>query len=87
MAADLQDLAAAVLRELAAEPGPVSLPRLGKRLGQGASVLMRCLALMGDAPIGGMPGPGWVSLWQEDGRWVAQLTEAGRAQARALLSD
>lgn len=80
----MEELAVAILRELATEPGPMSLPRLGKRLGQGASVLMRCLARMGDAPIAGTPGPGWVSLQQQDGRWIAALTDSGRAQARAL---
>ncbi|CAB5708082.1 Uncharacterised protein [Delftia tsuruhatensis] len=83
MAADLEELAAAILCELAAESRPMSLPRLGKRLGQGASVLMRCLALMGDASIAGVPGPGWVRLAQ-DGLWVVELTEAGREQARSL---
>lgn len=79
----MEELAAAILRELLAESGPMSLPRLGKRLGQGASVLMRCLALMGDAPIAGTPGPGWVRLEQEEGRWVAALTESGRSLAQA----
>ncbi|MDR0201532.1 MAG: hypothetical protein LBJ40_05145 [Delftia acidovorans] len=78
----MEELAAAILRELASEPAPMSLPRLGKRLGQGASALMRCLALMGDAPIAGTPGPGWVSLEQEEGRWVAALTESGRSLAQ-----
>lgn len=77
-------LAAALLRELAAEPegAAVSLPRLGKRLGQGASVLMRQLASMGEAPIGGAPGPGWVCVEQEGGRWLVRLTPAGRAAAQ-----
>ena len=79
----MEELAAAILRELASEPAPMSLPRLGKRLGQGASVLMRCLALMGDAPIAGTPGPGWVRLEKEEGRWVAALTESGRSLAQA----
>ncbi len=45
----------AILRTLGDAPrdGGVSLPRLGKQLGQGASVLMRQLTLMGDATIGG----------------------------------
>ena len=44
-------LAAAILEALASEPpgAGMSLPRLGKRLGLGASVLMRCLATLGDA--------------------------------------
>ena len=76
-------LAAAILRELAASPGEggMSLPRLGKRLGQGASVLMRQLTLMGDAAVGGFAGPGWVRVVQADDRWVVHLTELGRAAA------
>jgi FdhD protein len=84
MSAGLEALAAAILRELAAEPGTMSLPRLGKRLGQGASVLMRCLAMMGEAPIAGAPGPGWVLLQQQDGHWRVGLTERGRMQAQSL---
>ena len=79
----------AILRALAEAPGQgvMSLPRLGKRLGQGASVVMRQLALMGDAAIGGVRGPGWVRLVQLDDRWVVHLTEAGRAQAATLPAD
>lgn len=74
-------LAWALLQALAEEGGgaAVSLPRLGKRLGQGVSVLMRQLSLMGDAVIGGMPGPGWVQVREEGGRWTARLTGAGSA--------
>ena len=84
---ELSPLAAAIVSELATVPEPqgMSLPRLGKRLGQGASVLMRQLALMGDASVGGVPGPGWVRLEQQDARWVAYLTPAGFKLA-ALLS-
>lgn len=80
--AELAPLAAAILRELAEAPaeGGMSLPRLGKRLGQGVSVLMRQLALMGDAVIGGVRGPGWVRVVQLDERWVAHLTPAGRVR-------
>nr|WP_225784411.1 hypothetical protein [Xenophilus sp. Marseille-Q4582] len=77
---------AALLCALAQEDGEhgVSLPRLVKRLGLGASALMRELTLMGDAVLGGVQGPGWVRVAQQDGRWVAQLTDAGREAARAL---
>lgn len=68
----------AILLALLPEPEPISLPRLGKRLGLGASVLMRALTLMGEASLGGQPGPGWVTLRLEDERWMAGLTEAGR---------
>ncbi len=82
----LTPLAAGILRELASAPEAgdgLSLPRLGKRLGQGVSVLMRQLALMGDAAIGGVPGPGWVRVVQTGDRWMASLTPAGRALAAA----
>ena len=87
MSALLQDsLSVAILRMLAQEPDGtgVSLPRLGQRLGQGASVLMRRLTMMGDAAIGGVRGPGWVRVVQQDDRWVAHLLEAGRAQVGTL---
>lgn len=87
MSALLEDsLSVAILRMLAQAPDDagVSLPRLGKRLGQGASVLMRRLTLMGDAAIGGVRGPGWVRVEQQDGRWVAHLQEPGRAQVQTL---
>jgi hypothetical protein len=87
---DAGAFAAAILRALAQAPadgpggGGMSLPRLGKRLGQGASVVMRQLTLMGDAAIGGVRGPGWVRVVQLDDRWVAHLTDAGRVAALAL---
>lgn len=76
----LTPLRAGILRELANAPpsGGMSLPRLGKRLGQGVSVLMRELSLMGDAVIGGARGPGWVRVVQLDDRWVAHITPVGR---------
>jgi hypothetical protein len=76
----LDELSAAILRELASVPedAGMSLPRLGKRLGLGASVLMRSLSAMSDARIGGVAGPGWVRVTQVEERWIAALTEAGR---------
>ena len=71
---------------LAAEQAPVSLPRLGRQLGQSASVLMRQLAVMGTASIAGHAGPGWVDLRQEDGRWVARITPQG-LEAAVLAAD
>ena len=75
------DLAQAILQALAQEgPGaPVSLPRLSKRLGLSASAVLRALSFLGDAALGGQRGPGWVRVWQDEGRWVVALTEAGRA--------
>ena len=79
-APELDPLAAAILRELAAAPADtgMSLPRLGKRLGLGASVLMRSLSAMGHARIGGVAGPGWVQVSQREDRWNAALTQSGR---------
>ena len=76
----LGELPAAILRELAAAPGDagMSLPRLGKHLGLGVSVLMRALSAMSHARIGGVDGPGWVRVVQVEERWTAVLTEAGR---------
>lgn len=86
---DADSFSIAILRALAEAPGDggMSLPRLGKRLGQGASVVMRQLTLMGDAAIGGVRGPGWVRVVQLDDRWVAHLTDAGRAWIKALPAD
>lgn len=70
----------AILQALAEGGGGVSLPRLSKCLGQSASAVLRELSFMGDAALGGQRGPGWVRVWQEDGRWMAALTEAGRAR-------
>ena len=84
----MSPLAAAILLALQEVPGGgMSLPRLGKRLGQGASVLLRELALMGDAVVGGVPGPGWVQLTQADGRWRVQLAFGGRTQVDLLLKE
>lgn len=85
-ASALDPLAVALLRALAAEApdAAVSLPRLVKQLGLGASVLMRQLTQMSDARIGGESGPGWVRVWPQDGGWRAQLTASGRAQAESL---
>ncbi len=74
-------LAQAILHALA-QNGPdtaVPLARLSKRLGQSASVLLRALSFMGDTRWAGQLGPGWVRVWQEEGRWMVQLTDAGRA--------
>ncbi len=67
---ELDALSAAILRELAAAPGDagMALPRLGKHLGQGASVLMRSLSAMSHARIGGVEGPGWVRVTQVEER-------------------
>lgn len=86
---DADAFSVAILRALAETSGEggMSLPRLGKRLGQGASVVMRQLTRMGDATLGGVRGPGWVRVVQQDDRWVAHLTDAGRAVAESLPAD
>ncbi len=92
MTAVQEPLAWAILRALAQSQGNsagaegMSLPRLGKRLGQGVSVLMRELTLMSDATVGGQRGPGWVRVVQADDRWTAHLTEEGWAVAQGLLA-
>lgn len=71
-----------LLLTLHREAKPVSLPWLGKQLGLSGSVVMRTLASMGDAAMGGQPGPGWVRMDRTDVRWTASLTEAGHALCR-----
>jgi FdhD protein len=78
MTAPVDELTLAILRELAGEAEGLALPRLGKRLGVGASVLMRRAALLGEAAMGGRPGPGWVRLEARPGGWRMALTAAGR---------
>ena len=80
-----EPLACRILRALVeTAPGDagMSLPRLGKRLGQSASVLMRELTYMSDASLAGQRGPGWVRVAQAEGRWVVHLTPEGLAVAR-----
>lgn len=76
---DLTAALLAALAELDASQG-VSLPRLAKHLDLPGSAIMRRLTLLGDAVLGGQPGPGWVRVVQEGDRWLARLTDAGRAQ-------
>ena len=85
-ATDLDPLSQTILRALADAPrdGGVSLPRLGKQLGLGASVLMRQLTRMGSATLGGIAGPGWVRVVQLDDRWVVHLEAPGRALVATL---
>lgn len=77
---------AAILRVLrtAPPPGGMSLPRLAKKLQLGASVLLRQLALLGDARIGDRIGPGWVRVLRDEERWIVHLTDVGRGVADAL---
>ena len=86
---ELDELSAAILRELATAPNDagMSLPRLGKHLGLGASVLMRSLSAMSHARIGGVEGPGWVRVTQVDDRWTAALTQAGRVFCARRLNS
>ncbi len=76
-------LVEAVLAELAATPDGMSLPRLCKRLGVRMSVLLRTLAWIGEAPIGGVPAAGLVRVVRDGGREIATLTRAGRARHAA----
>ncbi|GAA3919707.1 hypothetical protein GCM10022229_11650 [Luteimonas lutimaris] len=69
----------ALLAELAREPDGISLPRLCKRLGLRMSVLMRELAWLGEASIGGQPGAGLVRVERRGERSFAVLTGRGRS--------
>lgn len=86
---DIDPLSAAILALLADAPPPggVSLPRIGKKLGLSASVLLRHLTLIGDARIGDRAGPGLVRVEQNEERWVVFLTEAGRGAVQALREE
>lgn len=61
----------------------VSLARLSKHLGQSASVLLRALAPLGDAPIAGQPGLAWVKVSEQAGRSTVYLTALGESALRA----
>ena len=80
-------LLGALLAELAAAPGGMSLPRLCTRLGIRMSVLLRTLAYLGDDAIGDTSGPGWVRTFEDGERTLAQLTDAGCAMARSLSAS
>lgn len=76
-------LALETLAELDGGNG-VSLPRLAKRTGLRVSVLLRLYTLMSDARVGEAQGPGWARLHvDEDGRWIARITPAGRGDEDA----
>ena len=70
----------ALLAALAREPDGISLPHLCKRLGVRMSVLMRELAWLGEAPIGGHPGPGLVRVERRGERDVAVLVARDRPE-------
>ena len=67
----------ALLSVLQEYPDGVSLPRLSKRLGLRASVVLRALAMMGDG-FGSHRGPGWVRVEQTDGIWNVSVTPLGK---------
>ena len=77
-------LTAALLAELAVEPDGISLPRLCKRLDLRMSVLLRTLAWLGDASIGGHDGPGWIGTREDGPRTLALLTGAGHDALQAM---
>ncbi len=79
MTSPLPPSAEALLRELAAAGGEVSLPRLCKRLGLRMSVLLRLLAVFGETPIGDAPAVGYVTVSDDGERQFARITERGRA--------
>ncbi|MDB5894588.1 MAG: hypothetical protein JWQ88_2119 [Rhodoferax sp.] len=80
-------LTVAILQALVEAPEGLSSARLGKRLGQGASVLLRRLNLLSEAAIGGHSGPGLVRVESLDGRWMVSITAAGRAALEAAARE
>lgn len=84
--APLDALSLALLLALAEAPpaAGLSLPRLGKRLQLGASVVLRQLHSLSAARIAGRDGPGWVRVEQDDVRWMAFITDAGRERLAGL---
>jgi DNA-binding MarR family transcriptional regulator len=71
------------LAELDDKGRGVALTRIAKRLDLTVSTLMREFTRLSDARLGGVAGPGWVRLACEPGgRWLAHLTEQGRAQCQ-----
>jgi len=76
----LPSSAEALLRELAADGGEVSLPRLCKRQGLRMSVLLRMLAALGDTPIGDAPALSYVVVREDGERHLARITAAGLAR-------
>lgn len=75
----LPSSAEALLCDLAAAGGEVSLPRLCKRLGLRMSVVLRMLAALGETPIGDAPALGFVAIRDDGERQFARISEAGRA--------
>ena len=86
-----EDAAAQQADETALSPASattgMSLPRLGKRLNQSASVLVRELTHLSDAALAGQRGPGWVRVVQSEGRWVVHITAKGLALAQQLAAE
>ncbi|MFZ6720985.1 hypothetical protein [Undibacterium sp. Ji49W] len=80
------ELAFALMAELANHVGAVSLARLSKRLQVRQSTLLRCIAYLGEQQLGQHQGAGWVSLQQDGERSLVVLTEEGRAVAARLTT-
>ena len=74
----LEAAALALLAQLDTGDG-VPLTRLAKQLDQRVSVLMRTFTHLSDARLGGVAGPGFVRMAEDEGRWRAWITPAGRA--------
>ena len=79
MTSPLPSSAEALLSELAAEGGEVSLPKLCKRLGLRMSVLLRMLAALGETPLGDPPALGYIAVRDDGERQFARITDAGLA--------
>jgi len=81
----LDELETAVLARLAElDTGDgVPLTRLAKQLDQRVAVLIRTFTMLSDARLGGVAGPGYARLAEDEGRWRAWITPAGRAAVEA----
>lgn len=77
-------LRAAILAALENAPEGLSLAKLCKRLGVRMSVLLRTLAWMGDAPIGGVAGEGLVRVEVRGELSVAKLVHAAADEGSML---
>ena len=87
LAEDAAQQADETARSPASATAGMSLPRLGKRLNQSASVLVRELTHLSDATVAGQRGPGWVRVVQSEGRWVVHITAEGLALAQEWAAE
>lgn len=79
MPTDTAEVLLRLLLELDEGGQAIALTRLAKRMNERVSVLLRLCTALGEDVVGGVAGPGWLSLACDDsGRWTVRLTETGR---------